>query len=36
MKKQVHGPSTVNNTLFVGFTAELAKMLKSGLKEEDK
>ena len=29
-------PSTVNNALFVGSTAELAKMLKSGLKENDK
>jgi len=28
------GPSTVNNALFVGSTAELAKMLKSGLKED--
>ena len=28
------GPSTVNNALFVGATAELAKMLKSGLKED--
>ena len=35
-EKQVKGPSTVNNALFVGSTAELAKMLKSGLKEEDK
>ena len=32
--KQVKGPSTVNNALFVGSTAELAKMLKSGLGEE--
>ena len=30
------GPSTVNNALFVGSTAELAKMLKDGLKENDK
>ena len=30
------GPSTVNNALFVGSTAELAKMLKSGLKENNK
>ena len=30
------GPSTVNNALFVGSTAELAKMLKNGLKENDK
>ena len=28
------GPSTVNNALFVGSTAELSKMLKSGLKED--
>ena len=34
--KQVRGPSTVNNALFVGSTAELQKLLKSGLKEEDK
>ena len=26
--KSVKGPSTVNNALFVGSTAELAKMLK--------
>ena len=30
--KQVRGPSTVNNALFVGSTAELAKLLK----EKDK
>ena len=35
-EKQVRGPSTVNNALFVGSTAELQKLLKSGLKEEDK
>ena len=29
-------PTTVNNALFVGSTADLAKMLKDGLKEEDK
>ena len=34
--KQIRGPSTVNNALFVGSTAELQKLLKSGLKEEDK
>ena len=27
------GPSTVNNALFVGSTAELQKLLKSGLKD---
>ena len=35
-EKQVKGPSTVNNALFVGSTAELAKMLKHGLKEDNK
>ena len=30
------GPSTVNNALFVGSTADLAKMLKDGLKEDNK
>ena len=35
-EKQAKGPSTVNNALFVGSTADLAKMLKDGLKEEDK
>ena len=35
-EKQTKGPSTVNNALFVGSTADLAKMLKDGLKEEDK
>ena len=34
--KKERGPSTVNNALFVGSTAELAKMLKDGLKEEPK
>ena len=34
--KQVRGPSTVNNALFVGSTADLAKMLKDGLKEDPK
>ena len=29
-------PSTVNNALFVGSTADLAKMLKDGLKEDNK
>jgi|TARA_R100000005_G_C4820506_1_gene102101 hypothetical protein len=29
-------PSTVNNTMFVGSTAELAKMLKDGFKEDPK
>ena len=30
------GPSTVNNALFVGSTSDLAKLLKSGLKEDTK
>ena len=34
--KQVRGPSTVNYAFFVGSSAELAKMLKDGLKEEPK
>ena len=29
-------PQNVTNALFVGYTAELAKMLKTGLKEDDK
>ena len=35
-EKQSKGPSTVNNALFVGSTADLAKMLKNGLKEDNK
>jgi hypothetical protein len=35
-EKQIKGPSTVNNALFVGSTADLAKMLKDGLKEDPK
>ena len=34
--KVVKGPSTVNNALFVGSTAELAKMLKDGLRKDNK
>ena len=30
------GPNTVNNALFVGSTAELQKLLKSGLKDTSK
>ena len=30
------GPNTVNNALIVGSTAELAKLLKNGAKQEDK
>ena len=33
---QQKGPSTVNNALFVGSTAELAKLLKNGVKDKDK
>ena len=35
-EKQSKGPNTVNNALFVGSTAELAKLLKTGLPEDDK
>ena len=35
-EKQQKGPSTVNNALFVGSTAELQKLLKSGLPKENK
>ena len=35
-EKQQKGPSTVNNALFVGSTAELQKLLKSGLPKETK
>ena len=31
-EQQTKGPNTVNNALFVGSTAELQKLLKSGLK----
>ena len=30
------GPTTVNNALFVGSTAELSKLLKNGLTEDNK
>ena len=30
------GPNTVNNALFVGSTAELTKLLKNGVKEQNK
>ena len=33
---KVKGPSTVNNALFVGSTAELGKLLKTGLPKDDK
>jgi len=35
-EKQSKGPSTVNNALFVGSTADLAKMLKSANLEDNK
>ena len=35
-EEKVKRPSTVNNALFVGSTADLAKMLKNGLKEDPK
>ena len=35
-EKVQKGPSTVNNALFVGSTAELGKLLKNGLPKEDK
>ena len=35
-EKQSKGPSTVNNSLFVGSTADLAKMLKSVNLEDNK
>ena len=33
---QQKGPNTVNNALFVGSTAELAKLFKNGTKEQNK
>ena len=35
-EKKSKGPSTVNNSLFVGSTADLAKMLKSVNLEDNK
>ena len=35
-EQQSKGPNTVNNALFVGSTAELQKLLKSGLKDNSK
>ena len=35
-EQQTKGPNTVNNALFVGSTAELQKILKSGLKDNSK
>ena len=33
---EVRGPSTVNNSVFIGSTADLQKILKQGLKEINK
>tara|TARA_R100001594_G_scaffold119125_1_gene154467 strand:+ start:481 stop:900 length:420 start_codon:yes stop_codon:yes gene_type:complete len=35
-EQQTKGPSTVNNALFVGSTAELQKLLKNGLPKDSK
>ena len=35
-EQQQKGPSTVNNDLFVGSTADLTKLLKNGVPKEDK
>ena len=35
-EQQEKGPSTVNNALFVGSTADLTKLLKNGVPKEDK
>ena len=35
-EQQTKGPNTVNNALFVGSTAELSKLLKTGLVEDNK
>ena len=35
-EQQSKGPNTVNNALFVGSTAELAKLIKTGLPKDDK
>ena len=35
-EQQTKGPNTVNNALFVGSTAELQKLLKSGLPKDSK
>ena len=35
-EEQSKGPSTVNNALFVGSTAELAKLIKTGLPQDNK
>ena len=35
-ESQQKGPNTVNNALFVGSTAELAKLIKTGLPKDNK
>ena len=35
-EEKERGPSTVNNSLFVGSTADLAKMLKDAAKAQNK
>ena len=35
-EEEAKSPTTVNNALFVGSTAELAKLLKNGTKEQNK
>ena len=35
-EQQSKGPNTVNNALFVGSTAELAKLIKTGLPQDNK
>ena len=35
-ESQQKGPNTVNNALFVGSTAELAKLIKTGLPQDNK
>jgi hypothetical protein len=35
-EQKIKGPTNVTNALFVGSTAELSKLLKNGLTENDK
>ena len=35
-EQQTKGPNTVNNALFIGSTAELAKLIKTGLPQDNK
>ena len=34
-EEDVKGPTTVNNALFVGSTADLQKLIKQGFKQDD-